>query len=114
MAEGLFHSQGYARTTLDQIAARLGVTKPYLYYYFHNKQQLFEQLSWTPAVACFTVLDDGSLAHLPPHLQCAQALKRLIAATLGTLPGRFFLVPRAAGLPARIPGRAKAPGHALL
>lgn len=90
VAEGLFHTQGYARTTLDQIAAALGVTKPYLYYYFHNKQQIFEQLSWTPAVACFTVLDAGDLAHLPADQQCAQALRRLIAATLAHYPAAFF------------------------
>ena len=89
-AEALFHEQGYARTTIDQVAARLGVSKPFVYYYFHNKQQLFETLSWTAAVACFTVLDDPGLAELPAHEQAAQALQRLIRATLAHYPAAFF------------------------
>jgi AcrR family transcriptional regulator len=90
-AEALFHAQGYERTTLAQIAERLGVTKPYLYYYFHNKQHIFETLSWAPAVACFGVLDDADLQALPAHRQCAEALRRLIAATLAHHPAAFFV-----------------------
>ena len=89
-AEALFHAQGYAGTTLQQIADALGVTKPYVYYYFDSKQQLFETLSWTPAVACFTVLDDPALAALPPHEQAAQGIERLVRATLAHHPAAFF------------------------
>lgn len=89
-AEVLFHEQGYERSTIEQIAARLGVTKPFVYYYFHNKQEILETLSWASSVACFTVLDDGSLDHLPAHEQVAQALQRLIAATLDHHPAAFF------------------------
>lgn len=89
-AETLFHTQGYARTTIDQVAAALGVTKPFVYYYFHSKQELFETLSWTPTVACFTVLDDGTLDRLPPAQQAAQAIERLIRATLAHYPSAFF------------------------
>ncbi len=89
-AEALFHSQGYDGTTIDQIAARLGVTKPFVYYYFHNKQQIFETLSWTPAVACFTVLDDGTLDARPAREQAALAIERLIRATLAHYPAAFF------------------------
>lgn len=89
-AEQLFHAQGYERTTLDQVAAALGVSKPFVYYYFHNKQELFERLSWAPAVACFTVLDGGDLAHLPAHEQVAAALQRLIATTIAHYPAAFF------------------------
>lgn len=89
-AEVLFHEQGYERSTIEQIAAGLGVTKPFVYYYFHNKQEILETLSWASSVACFTVLDDGSLDHLPAHEQVAQALQRLIAATLDHHPAAFF------------------------
>ncbi|MBI5260074.1 MAG: TetR/AcrR family transcriptional regulator [Burkholderiales bacterium] len=89
-AEALFHSQGYERTTIDQIAAALGVTKPYVYYYFHNKQQIFETLSWTPAVACFTVLDGEQDAALPAHEQAARGIERLIRATIAHYPAAFF------------------------
>ena len=89
-AERLFHEQGYERTTLDQVAAALGVSKPFVYYYFRNKQELFERLSWAPAVACFTVLDDADLSALPAHRQVAEALRRLIARTLAHYPAAFF------------------------
>ena len=49
-AERLFHAQGYAHTTMEQIVLELGVTKPYVYYYFHNKLEIFETLSWAPTV----------------------------------------------------------------
>lgn len=89
-AEQLFHTQGYERTTLDQVAAALGVSKPYVYYYFHGKQELFERLSWTPTVACFTVLDGDEDHHLPAHQQVQRGLQRLIANTLAHYPAAFF------------------------
>ena len=36
-----FSRNGYAVTTLDQIAERAGVTKGTIYVYFENKEQLF-------------------------------------------------------------------------
>jgi AcrR family transcriptional regulator len=35
-----FNERGYHHTSLDDIAARLGVTKPTVYYYVANKEQL--------------------------------------------------------------------------
>jgi AcrR family transcriptional regulator len=35
-----FNARGYHNTSLDDIAATLGVTKPTLYYYVENKEQL--------------------------------------------------------------------------
>ncbi|HSW05595.1 TetR/AcrR family transcriptional regulator [Aquabacterium sp.] len=89
-AEVLFHTQGYERTTIEQIVAALGVTKPYVYYYFHNKQEIFETLSWLPTVECFTVFDGDEDAHLPPHERAARGLERLIRATVLHYPAAFF------------------------
>ena len=36
-----FSRNGYAMTTLDQIAERAGVTKGTIYVYFENKEHLF-------------------------------------------------------------------------
>lgn len=36
----MFHEHGYDRTTLDDIAGFLAVTKPTLYYYFANKEEI--------------------------------------------------------------------------
>ena len=90
VAERLFHEQGYADTTLEQIVRELGVTKPYVYYYFHNKQEMFEVLSWRPTVACFTALDFPDDDARPAHQKVAQGLERLIRATVEYHPSAFF------------------------
>ena len=40
-ARALFAAHGYAAVTMDEVAAAVGVTKPLLYNYFGNKEQLF-------------------------------------------------------------------------
>ena len=43
VATRLFSSQGYAGTTLDDVAAAIGFTKPAIYYWFESKEEiLFE------------------------------------------------------------------------
>src|SRR5436190_22198533 len=36
----MFHEKGYDRTSLDDIAKALSVTKPSLYYHFSNKEEI--------------------------------------------------------------------------
>jgi AcrR family transcriptional regulator len=43
-AAKLFHERGFQGTTLDDIAAELGVTKPFIYTYFKSKYHLLESL----------------------------------------------------------------------
>ncbi|MEX1140969.1 MAG: TetR/AcrR family transcriptional regulator [Thermoleophilaceae bacterium] len=40
-AHALFAERGYAAVTMDDVAAAVGVTKPLLYNYFGNKEQLY-------------------------------------------------------------------------
>ena len=40
-AHDIFHKKGYADTRMADIAVALGVTKPTIYNYFHNKEDLF-------------------------------------------------------------------------
>jgi AcrR family transcriptional regulator len=40
-ARDLFAQRGYADVTMDEVASAVGVTKPLLYTYFGNKEQLF-------------------------------------------------------------------------
>lgn len=90
VAERLFASQGYANTTLAQIVAELGVSKPFVYYYFHNKQEIFETLSWRAAVACFTTMDFAADDARAAHVKVTQGLERLIHATMAHYPAAFF------------------------
>ncbi|HVW40923.1 MAG TPA: TetR/AcrR family transcriptional regulator [Amycolatopsis sp.] len=40
VAEGVFAERGYAAASMDEIAERVGVSKPMLYEYFHSKEGL--------------------------------------------------------------------------
>jgi AcrR family transcriptional regulator len=50
-AHALFAERGYAAVTMDGVAAAVGVTKPLLYNYFGNKEQLY--------LACLERAGDG-------------------------------------------------------
>ena len=90
VAERLFHTQGYAHTTMEQIVGELGVTKPFVYYYFRNKQEIFETLSWAPTVECFTSMDFSDDDTRPAHEKVMAGLERLIRATIAGYPAAFF------------------------
>jgi len=90
VAERLFAAQGYANTTMEQIVRELEVSKPFVYYYFHNKQEIFETLSWRPAVACFTTMDFAPDDPRPAHVKVIDGLERLIRATIAHYPAAFF------------------------
>lgn len=90
VAEELFSRNGYAKTTMDQIVQQLGVTKPFVYYYFKSKQEIFEVLSWKPAVECFTTMDFPDDDVRPAHEKIMDGLERLIRSTLQYYPAAFF------------------------
>lgn len=90
VAQRLFASQGYANTTIEQIVRELGLTKPFVYYYFHNKQEIFETLSWRPTVACFTAMDFAADDARPASVKVTEGLERLIRATINHYPAAFF------------------------
>src|SRR5579862_6381410 len=39
-AAQMFLEKSYGRTSLDEVAKRLNITKPALYHYFHNKEAI--------------------------------------------------------------------------
>ena len=90
-AARLFEAQGYANTTMEQVVRELGVTKPFIYYYFRDKQEIFETLSWQPTVDCFTALDyEEAEASLRASERVMRGLERLIRATIAHHPVAFF------------------------
>ncbi len=89
-ASALFATQGYASTTTAQIVQSLGVTKPFVYYYFRDKQEIFETLSWAPTVACFTSMDFAPDDVRPARVKITEGLDRLIRATVAHHPRAFF------------------------
>jgi AcrR family transcriptional regulator len=89
-AAQLFAAQGYANTTMAQIVRALGVTKPFVYYYFRDKQEIFETLSWRPAVDCFTALDFAAGDPRRASEKVLEGIERLIRATIAHHPVAFF------------------------
>lgn len=89
-ATELFAKQGYAHTTMQQIVRALGVTKPFVYYYFRDKQEIFETLSWPPAVACFTSMDFAPDDPRPARDKVTEGLAKLVRATIAHYPRAFF------------------------
>jgi AcrR family transcriptional regulator len=63
-ARRLFYEKGYERTTLDDIAERLQVTKPFIYSYYKNKNELLHEI----AQQCIT--------------ECLEAQSRILASKL--------------------------------
>jgi TetR/AcrR family transcriptional regulator len=60
-AASLFANKGYAGTAVREIVAAAGVTKPALYYYFKNKEDLYVRLL-DHATATFLQFVDTALA----------------------------------------------------
>ncbi|VTU14556.1 TetR/AcrR family transcriptional regulator [Variovorax sp. RA8] len=89
-AAQLFATQGYANTTMAQIVRALEVTKPFVYYYFRDKQEIFETLSWQPTVDCFTSLDFAEGDPRPAVEKVKEGIERLIRATVAHHPCAFF------------------------
>jgi hypothetical protein len=90
VATQLFAKQGYANTTMAQLVRALGVTKPFVYYYFRDKQEIFEALSWPPAVECLTSMDFAPDDMRPAREKVLEGIERLIRATVAHHPAAFF------------------------
>lgn len=90
VAERLIQQHGYVGTTMEMITETLGASKPYVYYYFRNKQQVFETLCWRPSEACFTVMDFPADDGRGAHEKLAEGLERLLAETIRYAPASFF------------------------
>lgn len=81
-AENLFFRHGYAGTTIAGIATKLGVTKPYLYYYFQSKDDIFETLCWEASVACLTSMHFDAGDARPAADKLREGLHRLASANI--------------------------------
>lgn len=80
VAEDLFYRNGFAGTTMDMICAELGVTKPFVYYYFKDKHEIVETLAWRASVACLSTMKFAADDTRPAHLKLAEGLQRWVAA----------------------------------
>jgi TetR/AcrR family transcriptional regulator len=81
-AASAFNRRGFANTSLDDVAAALGVSKPTLYQYFENKQDIL--------FACHQVAMDNGEAGLALAAACkGSGLKKLIVYLRRYMEGVF-------------------------
>lgn len=62
-AAHLFLEQGYRRTSMGELARRLNITKPALYYYFKNKEQILVDCYGHGISAIESGLDSALVSH---------------------------------------------------
>ncbi len=80
VAEDLFYRNGFLGTTMDMICTELGVTKPYVYYYFRDKHEIVETLTWRASLACLSTMKFPADDSRPAHLKLAEGLQRWVVA----------------------------------
>jgi AcrR family transcriptional regulator len=66
-ARELFFLQGYEATTLDAIADRLDVTKPFIYSYFKNKSEILNAICHVGISRSLAALDEALTSGLAPR-----------------------------------------------
>ncbi len=66
-ARELFYTQGYEATTLDAIADRLNVTKPFIYSYFKNKSEILNAICHVGISRSLASLDEALASGLAPR-----------------------------------------------
>lgn len=76
-AMALFSEKGYRGACIREIIERAGVTRPVLYYYFKNKEDLFCRLVETGFSEMFAVLSAVQAEEMP----CRSKLRRIMAVT---------------------------------
>lgn len=65
-AADLFSVQGYSGSSVKELAERLGVTKPFIYYYMKSKQDILEQICIATIDLPHRVMDEVFAEGLPP------------------------------------------------
>lgn len=66
VAAELFSQKGYSGVSVNELAAMIGVTKPFIYYYVKNKQDILEQICIATIDLPHLVMDEVFSEDLPP------------------------------------------------
>jgi AcrR family transcriptional regulator len=80
-AAHLFLERGYRSTSLRELAALLKITKPALYYYFQNKEQILVECYRAGITSIEGLLEEGELEH-GSGLQRVEAYLRVYATAI--------------------------------
>lgn len=71
----LFSERGYANTSVEEVARSLGVTKPYVYRYFKNKEALLVAMYERVTDRIVALLEEAVATPAPPEEQFARFIE---------------------------------------
>ena len=87
VALDVFAERGYEKATLREIADRLGVTRPALYYHFASKEAILEAVHDQVAASFDTLIKDGK--NLPRTAESRREILRQLLMLMSGAWGRF-------------------------
>ena len=77
-AAGLFASQGFAATSLKDVADAVGLQRSSIYYYYPNKDALLEELIRGVTLPVARIFRDVAAEGLSPLAQITEVVRRLV------------------------------------
>lgn len=78
----LFYERGYENTTLDAVAERLGVTKPFIYAYFSSKAELLAEICGRGISSSLAAVDAALALGLKPTATLQRLSESFVASVL--------------------------------
>jgi AcrR family transcriptional regulator len=82
VAAELFYERGYENTSLDAVAERMGVTKPFIYAHFASKAELLAEICSRGIASALAALDGVLTMPGTPTERLAEVGQRFVAAVL--------------------------------
>ena len=73
-----FYQKGYDGTRIDEIAASLGVTKPFIYYHFKNKTEILDEICVQSTAISGETLEAAIASHEHAIEQLRNAVRQLV------------------------------------
>ena len=80
----LFYEHGYQNTTLEMVADRLGVTKPFIYAHFTSKSELLAEICSRGIASSLEAIDSVLPLRVPPTEKLRLLGERFATAVLGS------------------------------
>lgn len=81
-AAQLFYDHGYEQTTLDSVAERLGVTKPFIYTHFRSKADLLADICTRGISDALRVIDEATALTAPTSEQLRYLARNFVISVL--------------------------------
>ena len=85
-AAELFMDLGYAATSIDAIAEKLGATKGRIYHYYRSKAQVFFDVQITAMKHLFAIVEPIARSGVPPEVKLEQMARAHLELILRELP----------------------------